>query len=54
MPIEIKELVVRITVQDKLLIPSQPTNALPSISVKAIVEECVEKVMEKLEAKLER
>ncbi|QHT66026.1 hypothetical protein GXP67_04730 [Rhodocytophaga rosea] len=54
MPIEIKELVVRIIVQDKSHPQIHDPNRMPAISVREIVEECVEKVMEKLEAKLER
>lgn len=54
MPIEIKELVVRIIVQDGSHPQIQNPNRMPAVSVKEIVEACVEKVMEKLEAKLER
>jgi hypothetical protein len=54
MPIEIKELVIRIVVQDKSQLQMPVPERLPAISVKEIVEECVEKIMEKLEAKLER
>jgi hypothetical protein len=54
MPIEIKELVIRISVQDKSQLQMPHSDRISDLSVKEIVEECVEKVMEKLEAKLER
>ena len=54
MPIEIKELIVRIVVQDKPQPPLQVQNSPPVISIKRIVDECVEKVMDKLESRMER
>jgi len=54
MPIEIKELIVRVVIQDKPPMPVPLHNQLPAISMKKIVDQCVEKVLEKLEAKSER
>jgi hypothetical protein len=54
MPIEIKELVVRIVVQEKSQNHLSALHGHQHIPVKEIVEECVEKVLEQLEAKMER
>lgn len=54
MPIEIKELIIKMTVQDKVS-EAKPTVGDISPAVKAkIVDECVEKIMKKLPIKTER
>jgi len=54
MAIEIKELIVRIVVTDeKSNRAMQSSQKMTAIPMKKIVDECVEKVMEKLEAKME-
>ena len=55
MPIEIKELLVKITITDnKSPKNTQNGGALSSFNKEAIIKECVEKVLEILENKKER
>ncbi|GAB4107764.1 hypothetical protein GCM10028791_02110 [Echinicola sediminis] len=52
MPIEIKELHIKITVDEGKT--SSPTGAAKGMDKQQIISECVEQVMEILEAKKER
>lgn len=55
MPLEVKELIIRASVTDKLS-AEKDKNSLPDtpVDVNAIVAECVEQVLEILEQKKER
>ena len=54
MPIEIKELIVRIVVQDTGKHPIEAPRPDVDTLLQILADECVERVMEKLEAKTER
>jgi hypothetical protein len=51
MAIEIKELIVRVTVNNNTPKASENKTLVNSIDRKEIIKECVEKVLEKLELK---
>jgi hypothetical protein len=54
MPIEIKELIIKMTVSEKMPERLNIHSELPSVAKDKIVKECVEKVLRKLESKIER
>lgn len=55
MPIEIKELIVKITINERKSTSTDKIDASISQNIiKKIVDECTEKVLEKIEAKFER
>ena len=53
MAIEVKELVVKVNVQEDNF-PKKTTTEVRPVVTKKLVKECVEQVMRKLELKLER
>lgn len=54
MSIEIKELIVRVQVNEQHSSLKQDVKQVSNIDQKAIIEACVNKVLERLEAKAER
>lgn len=54
MPIEIKELIIKATVQDQPDAGASPRPAADETARAALVAECVERVLERLRAKQER
>lgn len=54
MPIEIRELIIRTTVQDEPTSKSEVSPEKRVMSNEVLVQECVDRVMELLKEKLER
>lgn len=54
MPIEIKELIIKMTVQDKSPEVKAASGDISAAAKAKIVQECVEKVLKKLPIKTER
>lgn len=54
MAIEIKELIIKMTVVDKAPVKQVVSGGLNAVEKKQFMNECVRKVLEKLESKVER
>jgi hypothetical protein len=54
MAIEIRELIIKMTVHDKVPVRKEAGGELSNDKKNLLVKECVQKVLEKLETKIER
>jgi hypothetical protein len=54
MAIEIRELIIKMTVQDKVPVTKDVSGELSNDKKNALIKECVQKVLETLETKIER
>jgi hypothetical protein len=54
MPLEIKELLIRVTVNEARSAQRSNEKAMSPIDMKALIDTCVNKVLEKIESKSER
>jgi hypothetical protein len=53
MPLEIRELVIRVTIEEERLPPPADEKTLQTLK-RAIIKECVEEVLTKLETRADR
>jgi hypothetical protein len=52
MPIEIKELIIKINVEEQSYLKRQEAAQVPSINKEALIEECIERVIAEIEYRL--